>query len=127
MLRCEQRLRRCRGQAVACLLRSLWLKSNKITEIAIGAFFGATQLVDLGLGGNRIVSVAEEAFHDLTAFRVRPGEFKPINADGTPFLNGFGSGRCTCVRSPAACAQPNVVPCPVAGSPCNPMPGLTRK
>ena len=75
-------------------LRSLYLSSNRITEIGQDAFRGATQLVMLRLGGNRITSVAQGAFATLTAMQVPAGEFAPNNTDGTPYANTFGIGAC---------------------------------
>ena len=67
-------------------LKSLHLPKNKITRIAPGDFVGATQLVSLKLSGNIIVSIAEEAFFVLSAFRVLPHNFNPTNRDGTPYV-----------------------------------------
>ena len=72
--------------------RSMWLAANQITAIFPGDFFGAVRLVVLTLGGNRITKVAPEAFVNLAAFRVKPNEFKPTNADGTPYQDAYGIG-----------------------------------
>ena len=69
-------------------LATLNLDNNKITMIAPGDFKGAISLTLLTLGGNSIVSVAISAFTNLAVFRVRPEEFNPTNADGTPFTDG---------------------------------------
>ena len=73
-------------------LTALWLASNQITAIFPGDFLGAQRLVMLTLGGNRITSVATEAFANLAAFQVKPSEFNPTNADGTPYTDGYGVG-----------------------------------
>ena len=73
-------------------LSTLDLVYNKITRIAPGDFKGAISMVLLNLGGNSIVSVALSAFTNLAAFRVRPEDFNPTNADGTPFTNANGLG-----------------------------------
>ena len=57
-----------------------------------GDFAGATQLVMLTLAGNRIVSVAAEAFANLKALQFKPEEFVPTNEDGTPYMNTYGLG-----------------------------------
>ena len=57
-----------------------------------GDFAGATALLLLSLGGNQIVSVAEEAFHHLRALQVTPDNFNPRNDDGTEFVFSFGMG-----------------------------------
>ena len=46
----------------------------------------------LTLGGNAIVSVAVEAFQNLKALGVNPSAFNPVNPDGTPFHDFFGTG-----------------------------------
>lgn len=71
-------------------LTTLWLASNQITTIFPGDFSGAKRLVQLGLGGNRITSVAFEAFINLEAFRVQPNKFNPQHADGTPYTYIYG-------------------------------------
>ena len=48
-------------------LRSLFLFNNKITMIKPGDFLGASRLVQLDIAKNLIVSIATEAFADLTA------------------------------------------------------------
>ena len=73
-------------------LTLLLLASNQITAIFPGDFLGATRLLMLDLGGNRITSVASEAFVNLASMQVRPNEFKPTNADGTPYQGGPGVG-----------------------------------
>ena len=73
-------------------LTLLLLGTNKITMIAAGDFAGATRLVALSLGGNKIVSVAVEAFENLAAFRVTPEKFNPVNEDGRPFTTAVGIG-----------------------------------
>jgi len=76
-------------------LRLLWMSSCRITEIGRDAFRGATQLLTLRLGGNRITSVAHGAFAALNAMQVPVGEFAPTNTDGTgPYLDIFGVGAC---------------------------------
>ena len=60
---------------------------------ATGDFAGATQLVLLILAGNRIVSVAAEAFSNLKALQFTPEEFEPTNADGTPYRSSYGIGK----------------------------------
>ena len=71
-------------------LQGYYLTFNRITMIAAGDFKGAKSLLVLALGGNRIVSIAPSAFTNLELFRVRPEEFNPTNADGTPYTNGLG-------------------------------------
>ena len=73
-------------------LRALQLEDNQITAIFPGDFRGAQRLVMLTLGGNRITSVATEAFANLAAFQVKPSEFNITNADGTPFMDAIGIG-----------------------------------
>ena len=64
-----------------------------------GDFAGATQLVALTLAGNRIVSVAAEAFGNLHALQFKLEDFNPINLeDKTPYRISFGAGTC-CPRS----------------------------
>ena len=67
-------------------LKTLSLAQNRITRISPGDFVGATQLVSLQLSGNSIVSIAEEAFFVLSAFRTLPQAFNPTNRDGTPYV-----------------------------------------
>ena len=67
-------------------LKTLSVAQNRITRILPGDFVGATQLVTLKLSGNNIVSIAEEAFFVLSAFRTLPREFNPTNRDGTPYV-----------------------------------------
>ena len=71
-------------------LQGYYLTFNRITMIAAGDFKGAKSLLVLMLGGNSIVSIATSAFTSLELFRVRPEEFNPTNADGTPFTNALG-------------------------------------
>ena len=71
-------------------LQGYYLTFNRITMIAAGDFKGAKSLLILNLGGNRILSIATSAFTNLERFRVRPEEFNPTNADGTPHTNGQG-------------------------------------
>ena len=73
-------------------LRSFKVPANKITRIVPGDFRGATQLVILSLAGNRITSVAPEAFSHLNAIRVLPNAFKPKNRDKSPFTDSRGTG-----------------------------------
>ena len=61
----------------------------------IGDFAGATKLVSLMMKGNRIVSVSVEAFGNLHALQFKPEDFKPTNADGSPYAISFGAGTCT--------------------------------
>ena len=72
-------------------LTTLYLAGNKITRIAPGDFAGAARLVVLTLGGNRIVSVAAQAFGNLDAFRVRPDDFSPT-AGGVAYRDAYGVG-----------------------------------
>ena len=72
------------------VLETLYLETNKITMIGPEDFKGANSLVVLTLGGNSIVSIATSAFTNLELFRVRPEEFNPTNADGTPYTNALG-------------------------------------
>ena len=46
----------------------------------------------LSLGRNHITSVAPQAFVNLDAFRVRPADFDPRNADGTAYHDAYGIG-----------------------------------
>ena len=71
-------------------LETLYLETNKITMIGPEDFKGAKSLTVLTLGGNSIVSVAISAFANLLVFRVRPEDFNPTNADGTPYTNDQG-------------------------------------
>ena len=48
----------------------------------------------LTLAGNRIVSVAAEAFSNLKALQFKPDEFKPTKADGTNYVTAYGGGLC---------------------------------
>ena len=75
-------------------LQSLFLADNKITMLGRGDFLGATQLVNLELGNNHIVSAATEAFANLASFRVAPEAFNPTNSDGSPVLPVYGVGAC---------------------------------
>ena len=83
-----------------------------------GDFAGATQLVLLTLAGNRIVSVAAEAFANLKALQFKPEEFEPTNADGTPYeVVGVGKfdscalvQRAFTLKDPVS--MPNVTPLP---------------
>ena len=72
-------------------LQGYYLTFNRITMIAAGDFKGAKSLIILSLGGNSIVSIATSAFTNLELFRVRPEEFNPTNADGTPYTNAQGA------------------------------------
>ena len=73
-------------------LETLYLETNKITMIGPEDFKGAISLLVLTLAGNSIVSVATSAFENLLLFRVRPEDFNPTNADGTPYTDGSGIG-----------------------------------
>jgi len=59
-----------------------------------GDFAGATALVMLTLAGNRIVSVAAEAFSNLKAMQFEPEDFEPTNSDGTNYTSAYGCGAC---------------------------------
>ena len=49
----------------------------------------------VNLADNDIVSVAQEAFHDLRALQFKPQDFNATNADGTEWtLALFGIGMC---------------------------------
>ena len=73
-------------------LTALWLKSNKITSIAQGAFAGAPRLISLMLGNNRITSVAPGAFDSLAALHVLPADFVAVLGDGGPWHAVSGTG-----------------------------------
>lgn len=78
-------------------LRTLWLDDNEITRITAGDFVGLTRLVQLTLGGNSIVSVEAQAFANLAALQVTPGEFKPTKANGSSaYQDDYGIGTCRC-------------------------------
>ena len=48
----------------------------------------------LTLAGNRIISVAAEAFSNLKALQHTPDDFNPKNEDGTSYKNVYGFGVC---------------------------------
>jgi len=73
-------------------LESFLLQSNKITEIASGAFKGAPNLLSLSLGNNVIVSVAPDAFDDLTMYHVSLDAWVAEHAGATPYSNSIGIG-----------------------------------
>ena len=82
-------------------MQTLSLQSNKITMIASEDFLGATQLLQLLLGNNLIISAAPNAFTNLASFRVAPEAFSLTNADGSPVLPSYGIGACPFGRSNA--------------------------
>ena len=73
-------------------LEQLWISHNKITEIAAGAFKGASRLIQINLQNNRITSVADGVFSDLTGLSVPADGFAPTNADGSLWTSSFGAG-----------------------------------
>ena len=74
---------------------SLHLEANKITMVAPGDFFGATQLVLLTLGSNLIVSAAPEAFKNFKALDFTPEKVNfTKKADGSELKMVYGLGAC---------------------------------
>ena len=73
-------------------LEQFWIDNNKITQIASGAFLGASRLLMISLQHNRITCVADGAFSDLTRLNVLSDGFAPTNEDGSPWQSSFGIG-----------------------------------
>ena len=73
-------------------LVDLRLASNMITKIWPTDFGGATRLLVLMLGDNKIVSIAAQAFSNLAALRVPAKTFRPMTDSGEPFKTGEGAG-----------------------------------
>ena len=63
--------------------RCSYVAHNLITSIAPGDFKGLISLVHFSIGGNAIATVAPEAFWNMAALGVTPGNFTPtVNLNG---------------------------------------------
>ena len=84
-------------------LEQFWISNNKITQIAAGAFKGASRLLQLTLQNNRITSVADGVFSDLAMLNVLPDGFAPTNAkNGSPWGTIFGIGPWVLFNAPCS-------------------------